>query len=69
MIVLWTAVNVSAVAEAARWIDHLVQNAPAAQQQSYVRFLSLREEFVCSAGVAFSQCRERIPPVFSSASY
>jgi hypothetical protein len=38
MTVLWTAVNVGAVAEAARRIDHLVQNAPAAKQQSYVRF-------------------------------
>ena len=64
MTVLWTAVSVSAVAEAARRIDHLLQIAPADKQQSYARFLSLREELVCSAGVAFSQRRERISPVF-----
>jgi hypothetical protein len=45
MTVLWTAVNVSAVAEAARRIDHLVQNAPAA----YVFYRFVKSLFAVQA--------------------
>lgn len=53
MTVLWTAVNVNAVREAAHRIDQLLTDASDEIKQSYVRFLSQKEEPSCSIDVSF----------------
>jgi len=58
--VLWTAVNVNAVREAAHRIDQLLTDASDEIKQSYVRFLFQKEEPSCSIDVAFSECRRTI---------
>jgi hypothetical protein len=58
--VLWTAVNVNAVREAAHQIDQLLTDASDEIKQSYVRFLSQKEEPSCSIDVAFSERRRSI---------
>jgi hypothetical protein len=58
--VLWTAVNVNAVREAAHRIDQLLTDASDEIKQSYVRFLSQKEEPSCSIDVAFSERRRKI---------
>jgi len=63
MTVLWTAVNVNAVREAALRIDHLLKDADDETKKYYVRFLSSREEPRCSVDVAFSQRRQTIGSV------
>jgi hypothetical protein len=58
--VLWTAVNVNAVREAAHQIDQLLTDASDEIKQSYVRFLSQKEGPSCSIDVAFSERRRTI---------
>ena len=60
MTVLWTAVNVNAVREAAHRIDQLLTDASDEIKQSYVRFLSQKEEPSCSIDVSFSERRRMI---------
>lgn len=63
MTVLWTAVNVNAVREAALRIDHLLKDADDGTKKYYVRFLSSHEEPRFSVDVAFSQRRQTIGSV------
>ena len=60
MTVLWTAVNVNAVREAAHRIDQLLTDASDEIKQSYVRFLSQKEEPSCNIDVSFSKRRRMI---------